>query len=75
MIVADASVARHGRCCCGNRWRHQPCAALEIDHPIHGCFYLALAELESVPLVTADARLVTRTRGTRWAGQVVLLGA
>lgn len=50
-------------------------AALEIDHPVHDCFYLALAELESAPLVTADARLVARTRGTRWAGQVVLLGA
>ena len=49
--------------------------ALEIDHPVYDCFYLALAELKSAPLVTADARLVAKTRGTRWAQQVVMLGA
>lgn len=27
------------------------------DHPIYDCFYLALAERESAPLVTADKRL------------------
>ncbi len=50
-------------------------AALEIDHPVYDCFYLALAELESAPLVTADTRLVARTRGTRWAGLVATLGS
>jgi predicted nucleic acid-binding protein len=47
--------------------------ALEIDHPVYDCFYLALAELESTQLVTADARLVAKTRGTRRAQQVVML--
>ena len=47
--------------------------ALEIDHPVYDCFYLALAELELAQLVTADARLVAKTRGTRRAQQVVML--
>lgn len=32
--------------------------AIDIDHPIYDCFYLALAERERCPLVTADKRLV-----------------
>jgi predicted nucleic acid-binding protein len=46
-----------------------------LDHPVHDCFYLALAEREAVPLVTADARLVGKTAGTGWAGLVAPLGA
>jgi predicted nucleic acid-binding protein len=30
-----------------------------LRHPIYDCFYLALAERERVPLVTADRRLIT----------------
>ena len=33
--------------------------ALILDHPICDCFYLALAEREDVPLMTADRRLST----------------
>jgi predicted nucleic acid-binding protein len=36
--------------------------AIELDHPIYDCFYLALAERESAPLVTADARLLTAAK-------------
>jgi predicted nucleic acid-binding protein len=32
--------------------------AIELDHPIYDCFYLALAERERCPLVTADKRLL-----------------
>jgi predicted nucleic acid-binding protein len=32
--------------------------AIELDHPIYDCFYLALAERERAPLVTADKRLL-----------------
>ena len=32
--------------------------AIELDHPIYDCFYLALAERERCALVTADKRLV-----------------
>ena len=31
--------------------------AIELDHAIYDCFYLALAERERVPLVCADNRL------------------
>ncbi len=31
--------------------------AITIGHPIHDCFYVALAEQEGAPLVTADRRL------------------
>ena len=47
--------------------------ALDLDHPVYDCFYLALAEVERVPLVTADRRLETRLRGTRWSAAVQIL--
>jgi predicted nucleic acid-binding protein len=31
--------------------------AVQLDHPIYDCFYLALAERERIPLVSADRRL------------------
>lgn len=32
--------------------------AIDLDHPIYECFYLALAQREKAPLVTADKRLL-----------------
>jgi len=32
--------------------------AIELKHPIYDCFYLALAERERAPLITADKRLL-----------------
>jgi predicted nucleic acid-binding protein len=32
--------------------------ALQLQHPIYDCFYLAVAEREPAPLVTADRRLL-----------------
>jgi predicted nucleic acid-binding protein len=32
--------------------------AIQLQHPIYDCFYLALAERESVPLISADKKLV-----------------
>jgi predicted nucleic acid-binding protein len=29
-----------------------------LDHPVYDCFYLALAERERLPLVSADSRLL-----------------
>ena len=37
--------------------------ALEIDHPVYDCIYLACAEAEGVPLVTADRRLKSAADG------------
>ena len=36
---------------------HAATIALEIDHPVYDCLYLACAEDEGAPLVTADSRL------------------
>ena len=36
--------------------------AIELEHPIYDCFYLALAERERVPLVSADARLLAKAK-------------
>ena len=36
--------------------------ALLQDHPIYDCFYLALAERERLPMVTADERLLAAAR-------------
>jgi|ERR1700752_1655002 len=32
--------------------------AVALDHPVYDCFYLALAERERLPLVSADGRLL-----------------
>ena len=44
--------------------------ALALDHPVYDCFYLALAEVEQVGLVTADRRLESRLRDTSWRATV-----
>lgn len=36
--------------------------SLRLSHSVYDCIYLALAEREQVPLVTADMRLVERLR-------------
>lgn len=36
--------------------------AIELDHPIYDCFYLALAERERVPLVCADKKMIKKTK-------------
>ncbi|HAT50462.1 MAG: type II toxin-antitoxin system VapC family toxin [Nitrospirae bacterium] len=47
--------------------------AAAINHPIYDCFYLALAERENAPLVTADERLISRLTGTSWESLVIPL--
>jgi predicted nucleic acid-binding protein len=48
--------------------------AESLAHPVYDCFYLALAEHLKVQLVTADARFLTKLRGTAWQAQAVRLG-
>ncbi len=45
-----------------------------LDYPVYDCFYLALAELNDVRLVTADARLLGSLAGTPWAERVTGIG-
>jgi predicted nucleic acid-binding protein len=53
----------------------RPAAALtrRLDHPIYDCLYLALADSEGVPVVTADQRLLAAVSGTSMAGRVMPL--
>ena len=39
--------------------------AIELRHPIYDCFYLALAERERSPLITADAKLFAAGKAAR----------
>jgi predicted nucleic acid-binding protein len=36
--------------------------AIELQHPIYDCFYLALAERERAPLISADRRLLAAAK-------------
>nr|WP_274390059.1 type II toxin-antitoxin system VapC family toxin [Azospirillum doebereinerae] len=48
--------------------------AVALDHPAYDCVYLAMAEAAEMPFVTADERLLRKTRnvlGGRFAGLVL----
>jgi predicted nucleic acid-binding protein len=47
--------------------------ALDLDHPVYDCFYLALSEIEDAPLVSADQRLIARTAETTFARRTLSL--
>jgi len=47
--------------------------ALELDHPIYDCLYLACAELVHGGLVTADRRLIEKVADTPWRSRVFAL--
>ena len=36
--------------------------AIDLKHPIYDCFYLALAEREACPLVSADKTLIAKAK-------------
>ena len=36
--------------------------AVDLDHPVYDCFYLALAVQEQYPVITADARFHRKVR-------------
>jgi predicted nucleic acid-binding protein len=47
--------------------------ALDLQHPVYDCVYLALALQRGVPLVTADQRLAIAARKFRKTKHVVIL--
>jgi predicted nucleic acid-binding protein len=44
--------------------------AIELQHPVYDCFYLALAQQRSGVVVTSDRRLVRRCANSAFAGLV-----
>lgn len=49
--------------------------ALDLNHPVYDCVYLALAERMGRRLVTADHRFISTLRSGAQAARVVALGA
>jgi predicted nucleic acid-binding protein len=47
--------------------------ALDLEHPVYDCFYLALADGQDCTLVTADRRLHRAVRGSPWQRRTRLL--
>ena len=47
--------------------------AAALDHSVYDCLYLALAEAQEARLLTADARLVAKLRGTPWVERVLFV--
>ena len=47
--------------------------AVQYNHPVYDCLYLALAERESFTLVMDDAKLVTVAKRAKLAGLVQAL--
>jgi predicted nucleic acid-binding protein len=45
-----------------------------LQHPVYDCFYLALAQAESVPVITADVGLMTAARNAGLEDGVVWIG-
>ncbi|HWT13023.1 MAG TPA: type II toxin-antitoxin system VapC family toxin [Allosphingosinicella sp.] len=43
---------------------------LELAHPVYDCYYIALAQVRGVKLVTADQRLLEVCAGTRFESSV-----
>jgi predicted nucleic acid-binding protein len=39
--------------------------AIQLEHPIYDCFYIALAERERATLVSADRRLLAAAKGIK----------
>lgn len=42
--------------------------AIELQHPVYDCLYLACAELLSEPMVTVDRRIIAAVANTRFHG-------
>lgn len=48
--------------------------AIDLDHPVYDCLYLAMALRWDCKLVTADRRFHGRVGVSEWRGRVELLG-
>jgi predicted nucleic acid-binding protein len=46
--------------------------AIDLDHPVYDCFYLALAIQEQYPVITADAQFHDKVRGHPYLSDRIL---
>lgn len=49
--------------------------AIEIDHPVYDCLYLACAEAERATMVTLDGRMLRKLRHTPYEKRLIDLAA
>lgn len=49
--------------------------ALELEHPVYDCVFLALAVMLDIDLVTADGRFAGACASTRYAAKLRILGS
>lgn len=49
--------------------------ALDLQHPVYDCFFLAAAEECSGQVITADRRLINRCVGTAYASLLTMLSS
>ena len=49
--------------------------AIELEHPVYDCVYLALGEAEQEELITADRRFYDLVRGTSHGARMRMLGS
>jgi len=47
--------------------------AVELSHPAYDCLYLAAAEANGMPLVTADSRFIRKLKDTGYMDKVIAL--
>lgn len=47
--------------------------AVDLNHPLYDCLYVATAEMEAAPLVSADKRLLAALKASRFAGSAMHL--
>lgn len=45
--------------------------AIEIDHPVYDCLYLACAEAENATVVSLDGRMMRKLAGTPYSPRVI----
>jgi predicted nucleic acid-binding protein len=70
--VPDAFAALHGSSALAAR---ASAIALDLDHAVYDCFYLALSESQDAPLATADRRLILKAESTPFAQRTMHLSA
>ncbi len=46
---------------------HALAIALELDHPVYDCYFLAMCDLTQHVMITADMRLINKCHKTRFA--------
>jgi hypothetical protein len=75
MELPRVASAEHKGCPPPRRFNGPVASSRSRISPVSPRIWLALSEAQSAPLVSADRRLIARTKGTRFAPRSLLLAA